>query len=101
MASVDDLDRRVTALEARVRANEVGMTTVGAKLDSHTAILDSHTAILESHSAKLAELAGGQEVILGSLREHGVLLAHHDARFDGVDAKLDIIVGWIGSQPDS
>jgi hypothetical protein len=99
MASVDDLDRRVTALEARVRSNEVDIAGVNGKLHA---------------------ILGGQDVLLGMVREQGCVLARQeaklaahdekftehgnrfdgmDARFDGIDGKLDMIVGWIQPQP--
>lgn len=34
MASVEDLERRVGALEARMHASEVNVVTVNAKLDA-------------------------------------------------------------------
>jgi hypothetical protein len=106
MASVDDLDRRVTALEARVRSNEVDIAGVNGKLQA---------------------ILGGQDVLLGLVREQGRVLARQeaklaahdekftehdarferidarfdgiDARFDGIDGKLDMIVDWIQPQP--
>lgn len=51
-------------------------------------------------------ILGGQDVMLGILREHGRMLtsheakfAEHDGRFDRVDARLELIVDGIQSQP--
>ncbi|MGQ0464069.1 MAG: hypothetical protein ACT4QG_01995 [Sporichthyaceae bacterium] len=99
MAAKDDLERRVTRLEARVAANEFDAAALGQKVNA---------------------LVGGQDVMLGILREHGLLLAGHsirldrveaklaehderfdriDARFEQMDGKLDIVLSWIRSQP--
>lgn len=106
MASVEDLERRVVAREARVRATEVDTA---------------------AFNEKLSGILGSQDVVLGVLREHGLLLAshderlesndhhlasidaklaEHDGRFDRIDAKLgdhdgklDLIVDWIQAHP--
>lgn len=92
MSSVEDLERRVSVLEQRARAGEQDMVGVQAHLHA---------------------ISGSQDVILGTLRDHGRLLAdhgdqlaRHDARFDGVDArldrmdgKLDLVLDWIQAQP--
>lgn len=49
---------------------------------------------------KLNGIIGGQDVMLGILRQHGEMLVSHDAKLDSHDGKLDIIVGWIQSRPD-
>ena len=66
--SVEDLERRVTALEARVRATETDRVTVGQKLDA---------------------VLGTEEVVLGLLRDQARLLSGHDARFDRIDTRLE------------
>lgn len=67
MAAAEDLEPRVLALEARVRATEVDIA---------------------AGNEKLSGIVGGQDVILGVLRDHGHLLAAHGDRLDGIDAKL-------------
>jgi len=67
VAGKDNLERRVTALEARARATESDGIAINQRLHA---------------------LAGGQDVLLDLLRDHGRLLADHSRRFDRVEAKL-------------
>lgn len=76
--SIDDLDRRVTALEARVRATETDQSVV---------------------NEKLLGILGSQDVVLGILRDQGRLLATHGGRLDRIEGKLDLVVDWIQNQP--
>lgn len=83
--SLEDLERRVVILEARMHANDL-----------------EHASVQE----KLNTLVGGQDAMLGMLRDQGRLLATHDARLDridgrldGIDGKLDIVLAWIATQP--
>lgn len=79
MASNDELDARVTALEHQVRAiredtaaarilaggADRDVSAMESTLRGHTAKLDRHTATLDSHTAKLDI----HKVLLESLRE--------------------------------
>jgi hypothetical protein len=121
MASTDDVEPRVAALEVRADVLEGGQGAVlgllrdqglklvehdarfdriDATLDGHTATLAAHSAVLAAHSARFDQVDATLAEHTATLAGHTATLAGHTARFDQVDAKLDLIVGWIQSQPD-
>ena len=58
-------DRDVSAMESTLRGHTAKLDSHTATLDRHTTTLDSHTATLDSHTAKLDM----HKVLLESLRE--------------------------------
>jgi hypothetical protein len=114
MSSVEELTVRVDALEARVRAIEVDQGSVGSKLNGILGAQDVMLHLLREQGLEvirrgeqLDQLSQVLDQHTQTLAEHGEKLAEHDRRFDGIDTrldgmdgKLDIIVAWIGEQPD-
>ncbi|MGQ0463927.1 MAG: hypothetical protein ACT4QG_01280 [Sporichthyaceae bacterium] len=66
--SLEALERRVVILEARMHANDLEHLSLHATLNT---------------------LSGGQEALLGMLRDQGHLLKTHETRLDGIDRRLE------------
>jgi hypothetical protein len=86
MASVEDLDRRVLVLEAKVDVLVGGQDAILGHLRDQGRVQISHGEILASHGEMLAS--------------HGEMLASHGETLASHGAKLDIIVDWIQAQPE-
>ena len=89
MATVEDLERRVVALEKAQNENTVTLKwvvgTLGqvkAVVDHHTEVLAGHTEVLASHSATLAD----HTKRLGRIETR---LDKVETRLDKIDARLD------------
>ena len=92
MASNEELERRVAALELKFAVSEGGHDAVIGLLKDQSRTLAAHQARLDHVDARLDRI--------------DARLAAHDARFDQVDrtliehgSKLDLIVDWIQRQP--
>jgi uncharacterized coiled-coil protein SlyX len=97
--SVDDLERRVIVLEARMRASDAERATTNERLNVVIGTLDvvqdtlrDHGRTLAAHDVKLAEHDRRFDRI-------DAKLAEHDVRFDRIDDRLDMVVDWIQRQP--
>jgi uncharacterized coiled-coil protein SlyX len=113
MESFEGLEPRLTALEARAQATEIGLSTANEKLNGviggqdvmlgmligQGQMLESQGQMLESQGQMLESQGQMLESQRQKLEDHGQKLAEHDLRFDRVDAKLDLVVTWIQSQP--
>ncbi len=96
--TLDELERRVTVLEAQMRVNDADHAVINEKLntliggqDAMRAVLRDHGRLLGSHDARL-------DTIDAKLVAHDARFDAVDARLEGIDGKLDIVLAWIGTQ---
>ncbi|GAA0616443.1 hypothetical protein GCM10009547_18120 [Sporichthya brevicatena] len=113
MASNEELEQRVAALELKFAVSEGGHDAVIGLLKDQSRTLAAHQAWLDQVDARLAGHDARFDQIDARLAGHDARfdqidarLTAHDARFDQVDrtlvehgTKLDVIVDWIQRQP--
>jgi chromosome segregation ATPase len=92
--TVEDLDRRATALEHAQNETTTTLRWVAGTLGRMQAVLEEHTQRLNDHTQRLERI----ETTLG---DHGQRLDRIEGRLDRLEAKVDALPRAVAEQIDA